>query len=390
MPETYSFDNIIDRRHSGSIKWNCGPDELPMWVADMDFAIAPCLQKTLQERIAHPIFGYTEPTEAWKQAFHSFMERRHQVNFPNDWFIFSTGVIPSMSSSVRAFTEVGDEVVTLTPVYPVFFHSITNNHRIQVNVPMLHDENGYSIDFAALEKAFASPKAKLFLLCNPANPVSRIWTKEELTKIAVLAKRYSVLVFSDEVHGEIVAPHTSYVPFLSACPEAKEVGIMATAITKAFNVAGIPGSIAVVPNPSLRERLTDQLNTDECGEPNVFSIPLAISAWTEGEGWLDAMREYVFSNRAYVGEFLKTSLPEFTLTPGEATYLLWIDISKIAKNSVEFCSFLREKTGLWITPGSEYGEDGEGFVRMNVACPRSRVEDGLARLQNGVALWKQR
>ena len=384
------FDQVIDRRHSGSIKWDCGPNELPMWVADMDFAIAPCLQKTLQNRIAHPIFGYTEPNETWKMAFHDFMMRRHQVDFSLDWSIFSTGVIPSMSSSVRAFSEVGDEVVTLTPVYPVFFHSITNNHRIQVNVPMIYDQKGYFIDFAALEKAFASPKAKLFLLCNPANPISRIWTKEELIRIATLAKRYSVLVFADEVHGEIVSPDASYVPFLSVSPEAREVGIMATAVTKAFNVAGIPGSIAVVPNPMFRERLATQLNTDECGEPNVFSIPLAISAWRDGEEWLDAMREYVFRNRKSVETFLSSYLPELTLVPGKATYLLWVDISNIAKNSMSFCSFLREKTGLWITPGSEYGEDGEGFVRINVACPRSRLEDGLKRLYQGVLLWKQR
>ena len=380
----FDFDKIKNRRHSGSMKWNVMDDELPMTIADMDFETAPCIKNAIIERAKEGIFGYTEPGEDWYNAYISFYKRRHDFKIEKDWLLFSLGVVPTISSSVRKLTNVGDNVVVTPPVYNIFYNSIINNNRVPLEVPLLEDNDEYRLDFDKLEKAFENERTTLFILCNPANPVGKIWTKDELAEIGILAKKHNVIVLSDEIHGEITRPGSSYTPFLSVNNTNKEIGFAAISVTKAFNIAGIQTSAIVVPSDNLRALINRQINTDEVAEGNVFSYLAATVALSEGEEWLDELRAYLFSNRDEAASFIQKQIPSISLTNGEATYLLWIDARKVEKDSDKLTKYLREKTGLLLASGKVYGETGNGFLRMNLACPRNTLFDGLNRLKKGI------
>ena len=229
----------------------------------------------------------------------------------------------------------------------------------------------------------------LFLLCNPHNPVGRIWSKEELTRLARLAKKYDVIVLSDEIHGEITPLEKPYTPFLKSCEEAKEIGYAAISPTKCFNLAGIQTAAMVIDNPEIRAKVVRQINTDEVAEPNVFAVPATIAAFRDSRDWLIQMRGYVFENRSYAERFIKENIPDLNAIHGEATYLLWVDCSSISPDSRPLLQFLREKVGLRLSDGEEYGTGGQGFFRMNLACPKARVQDGLKRLAEGIELFKK-
>ena len=385
----YDFDQVIDRRESKAIKWEVKENELPMWVADMDFMVAPPIIEALRKRVEHGIFGYTEGGKEWYEACCNFFRRRYGWEIKQESLLFSLGVVPTLSSSVRALTEVGDEVVVMPPVYNIFYNSIRNSHRHIVEVPLIEEDRRYAMDFTALEKAFASPKCKLCFFCNPGNPVARIWEKEEILTLIALAKKHGVIILSDEIHGQITRPGTSYVPFLTL-PGADEVGYAAVSPTKCFNMAGLHTSAIVIPNETIRAKVNRQINTDEVAEPNAFSCVAAIAAWNESEDWLDEMRSYVFANRDYAESFIEKEIPELEAYPGDATYLMWVNCSKITANAKDFLSFLRSSTGLYLSDGGIYGEGGQSFLRMNLACPRSLLEDGLSRLKAGVKAYIER
>jgi len=381
---TSDFDKPINRFGSDSSKWKVDKGELPLTVADMDFLVASPIRDALQKRLNQGIYGYAEPDKRWAKSYFSFYARRHNWELKEDALFFSQGVVPSISSSVRALTEVGDEVIVLTPVYNIFFNSIINNKRIPISVPLIYKDGEYSIDFTLLEKAFASNKAKLFILCNPHNPISRIWSKEELLQIGNLAKKHKVVVLSDEIHGEITRPGSMYTPFLSVDSSFEDVAFCALSPTKAFNIAGIQTSALYIPNQELHAKVRRQLNTDECAEGNVFAYEAAIAAFDEGEAWLEEARSYLFANRDFVSSYLKEKCPEIFAIKGEATYLLWIDIHALNISSDLFAKYLRKTTGLILNSGTQYGAGGEGFLRLNVACSRTILLDGLKRLVNGV------
>lgn len=385
----YDFDKVIDRRGTDSIKWAVKDNELPMWVADMDFAVAPEILSALRNRVDHGVYGYTEPQDDWYESCIRFHLRRHDWKIEKEALLFSTGVVPSISSAVRAFTAKGDEIIVFTPVYNIFFNSIVNNGRVIRDVPLLLKGGRYFIDFDGFHKAASDPKTKMLIFCNPANPVSRIWSGEELKEVARIAKENGILILSDEIHGEITAPGTSYVPFLKAVPEAAPYLFTCISPTKCFNLAGIQTSAIVVPDETLRAKIRRQINTDEVAEPNVFACLAAAAAWSKGEAWLDECREYLFANRKAVEDFLVKRVPKIHCLPGDATYLLWLDIRAICEDDAVFADFLREKTGLFVSKGSVYGSGGKGFLRLNVACPRSLLMDGLARLAQGVSLFEK-
>lgn len=376
----YDFDKLIDRRMENSLKWNCKDNELPMWVADMDFEVAPCIKKKMEERISHPCFGYSEIPARWAKSYISFWQDAFGTTLKEEALLFSLGIIPSLSTSIRAFSSPGDEVILLTPVYNIFNHSVENNGRLVVPVSLLNENEAYSIDFASLEAALCSEKAKILVLCNPHNPVGRIWSKDELARLASLCKKHGVLVISDEVHGPISYGKSTYVPYVSSCEEAKMNSITLLAPTKSFNVAGVQTSACYAESKEIRDKLAFALNADEVMEGNFLSYDVAISCFDEGRDWLSQMNAYVHKNYLFVKSFLKEQLPKAKLAPLEATYLIWVDISSYEKDDVSFCDGLRKETGLWITPGSTYGTEGKGHVRINLACPRSRVSDGLNRL----------
>ena len=383
----YDFDTVIDRRGSFAMKWNVGEQELPMWVADMDFQAAPEIREALGRRLDHGVFGYTEIPEEWYDAYLGWWKERHGFSMEKDWLIFCTGVVPAISSIVRKLTTPNENVLIQTPVYNIFFNSIRNNGCRTLESPLRYENGVYGIDWEDLEKKLSDPQTTLMILCNPHNPVGKIWDRETLGRIGELAAAHAVTVLSDEIHCDITAPGKEYVPFLSVSETCRKVGISAIAPTKAFNLAGLQTAAAAVPDPVLRHKVWRGLNTDEVAEPNAFAVTAAVAAFTKGAAWLDELREYVFENRRIVSETLRRELPSVKAVDGDATYLLWLDVSRITENGDALNRSIRETTGLILSEGSSYGESGKAFLRMNLACPRSVLLDGLSRLIRGIRLF---
>ncbi len=386
MDEKYrnSFDTVVDRRGTHSLKWDVKEDELPMWVADMDFKTAPAIIDALNKRVEHGVFGYSIIPDEWNEAYIKWWQERHSFRIEKDWLIFSTGVVPILSSVVRKLTTPGENVLIMTPVYNIFFNSIVNNGRNVLQCPLSYKDGEYSIDFEALENAMAQPQTTMMIFCNPHNPVGKIWDRETLAKVGGLAKKYHVIVVSDEIHCDITDPDKGYIPFASASDTCREISITCVAPTKAFNMAGLQTAAVIVPDPFLRHKVNRGLNTDEVAEPNAFAIWAAIAAFNEGGEWLDALREYIYENRLIVETYIKDQVPQVKLVKSEATYLLWLDCSAICSDSEELADFIREKTGLYLSDGVQYGKTGEKFLRLNIACPKSRLMDGLLRLKRGI------
>lgn len=382
----YNFDLKTDRTCTNSLKWNVSDGELPMWVADMDFPTAPEVREAVLKRAEHGIFGYTIIPEEWYDAYILWWEKWHQFKMKKDWLIFSTGVVPAISSAVRKLTTAGENVLIQTPVYNIFFNSIVNNGRNVVEAPLTYDGDGknYAVDWTELERKLADPQTTLMILCNPHNPVGKIWDKETLAKIGELCSRYHVTVISDEIHCDLTAPGRSYIPFASVSETCRKISVTCIAPTKAFNLAGLQTAAVVVPDETLRHKMWRALNTDEVAEPNAFAVDAAVAAFTKGDPWLDALREYIAGNKQLVGEFINQNLPKIKAVCSEATYLVWLDCKSLPGDGETICRYLREKTGLYLSEGRQYGKGGEHFLRMNVACPRSLVEEGLNRLQKGM------
>ena len=394
----YDFDSIIDRWNTDSYKWNIREGELPMWVADMDFEVAPEIKEAMNERIEHGVFGYSVIPDRWYEAYQNWWRERHHFDIEKNWLVFCTGVVPAISTCVRKLTEVGDNVLVQTPVYNIFFNSIRNNARNIVASPLKLTSLHYEMDFDDLEKKLSDHKTTLMLLCNPQNPSGMIWDKDTLLKVGELCARYDVIVLSDEIHCDITEPGTEYVPFASVAPVCRDNSVTCISASKAFNMAGLQSAAVVVPDKELRRKVWRALNTDEVAEPNSFAVTSTVAAFEKGGAWLDELREYIADNRRLVRDYINANIPELSLIEGKATYLLWIDARKIinaAKSSVDngrdtsdkkkLSEFIREKTGLYLSDGEEYGT--EGFLRMNVACPRSVVSEGLRRLEAGVRAY---
>ena len=377
----YNFDHPVSRRGSDSMKWAVGENELPMWVADMDFEAAPEIREALQRRLDHGIFGYDDLSDAWYEAYMGWWKDRHGLAIEKDWLIFSVGVVASISSLVRKLTTPNENVLIQTPVYNIFFNSIVNNGARVLESPLVFNGQGYDIDFDDLEQKLADPQTTLMILCNPHNPVGRIWSREELARIGALCKKHHVTVISDEIHCDLTEPGKAYVPFASVDETCRDVSITCVAPTKAFNLAGLHTSAVIAPDPVLRHKAWRALNTDEVAEPGTFAVPAAVAAFTKGGPWLDALRAYVWENRRTVEAYAARYLPGVRVIPGEATYLLWVDVHALTTDVRDWTRRLRAETGLYVTPGTAYGQTGEGFFRWNMACPRSTVEDGLERLR---------
>ena len=376
----YNFDHPVSRRGSAAFKWEVGENVLPMWIADMDFEAAPEIRAALQKRLDHGIFGYDDWGEDWYAAYQRWWRERHGLTIERDWLIFSAGVVASISSLARKLTTPNENVLIQTPVYNIFFNSILNNGARVLESPLVCDGTRYSIDFADLEEKLADPQTTLMILCNPHNPVGRIWTREELSRIGALCKKHHVTVISDEIHCDLTAPGKAYLPFAAADEICRDISITCVAPTKAFNLAGLHTSAVFAADPVLRHKAWRALNTDEVAEPNAFAVPAAVAAFTEGGPWLDELRAYIWENRQAVEDYVNRELPGVRVLPGEATYLLWVDVSALTKDVTDFTARLRAETGLYVTPGTAYGKTGEGFFRWNIACPRSTVEDALGRL----------
>lgn len=377
---SYDFNTETDRRGTNSMKWDVGEGELPMWVADMDFPTAPEIQEAIRKRAAHGIFGYSVIPDEWYNAYIGWWEKRHQFRMEKDWLLFCTGVVPAISSMVRKLTTVGENILVQTPVYNIFFNSIVNNGRNVVESPLKYDGKAYWIDFDNLEQKLSDPQVSMMILCNPHNPVGRIWSREELERIGELCWKYHVTVISDEIHCDLTSPESSYIPFASVSEKCRNNSVTCIAPTKAFNLAGLQTAAVSVPEENLRHKVWRGLNTDEVAEPNSFAVEAAIAAFKEGEPWLNELRAYIQENKKFAEEFLQKELPQIKIVPSQATYLLWLDCREVTGCASELAAYLRKHTGLYLLAGDQYGKSGQFFLRMNAACPRSRLEDGLKRL----------
>lgn len=388
----YDFDTVVDRRGSFSYKWDVADHELPMWVADMDFQTAPEIKEALMERVKHGVFGYGIVPEEWREAYITWWKTRHNFKIEPEWLEFCTGVVPAISSAVRKLTTPGENVLIQTPVYNIFFNSIRNNGRNVLESPLVFNgkTRKYEIDFAQLERDLANPQTSMMILCNPHNPIGMIWDKDTLEKIGVLCKKYHVILLADEIHCDLTAPGLEYVPFASVSETCREISITLMAPTKTFNIAGLQTAAIMVPNEVLRHKMWRAINTDEVAEPNAFAIQAAVAAFTKGEPWLEELRIYIQENKEVVREYLAENIPQVKVVSMDATYLLWLDCYRITHNSEQLAQLIREKTGLYVSDGAEYGGDGYNFLRLNVACPRKTLLEGLERLKQGIEAFERK
>lgn len=389
MQHKFNFDTPTDRRNGDSVKWSVKENELPMWVADMDFFTAPQITEAIVARAREGIFGYTTIPDRWYDSIIGWWGHRHGLNIEKEWLCFCTGVIPAITSAVKRVTNVGDRVVVLTPVYNVFFSSIENTGRTVLESKLNYDGKSYEIDFADLEAKLAEPLTTMMILCNPHNPVGRLWTREELARIGELCRRNGVTLLSDEIHCDLTDPGTEYIPFASVSPECADIGITCISPSKAFNVAGLQSAAVIVPNELLRRKIVRGLNSDEVAEPNCFAALAASVAFgdSECEEWLDELRAYLAENKKTVREYVAREIPEIHMFDQPATYLLWLDCGGFTENSGELAAFIREHTGLFLTAGGQYRGDGKHFMRMNVACQRDTLMRGLDMLKRGVRAY---
>lgn len=384
---TYDFDTPTERRNTNSLKWDVAQGELPMWVADMDFQTAPEIREAIMKRAEHGIFGYSVIPDAWYEAYIQWWKMRHGYTMERDWLIFCTGVVPAISSIVRKMTTPAEKVLIQTPVYNIFFNSILNNGRQVLESPLRYDGKEYRIDFADLEEKLSDPQTALMILCNPHNPTGKIWDRQTLEKIGALCSRHHVTVVSDEIHCDLTDPGESYVPFASVSETCRQISITCMAPTKAFNLAGLQTAAVSVPDEVLRHKVWRALNTDEAAEPNAFAVEAAVTAFTRGADWLDALRDYLYENKKLAEAYIEKEIPDVRAVASQATYLLWLDCSGLIGCGREAAGFLRRETGLYLSEGSQYGGNGADFLRMNIACPRAVLKDGLERLKNGLAAY---
>ena len=380
----FDFDTAVSRRDTLSTKWNVGKDVLPMWIADMDFKTAPSIRNTLARLTEHGIFGYSDIPAYWAESYVKWWKERHGLEIEKKNLIFCTGVIPALSTAVRRLTLPAENVLVLTPVYNIFFNSIVNNGRNVDECPLAYSSHSYSVDFDLLEEKLRNPQTTMMILCNPHNPAGIIWSRETLMRIATLCHENGVTVFSDEIHCDITAPSKSYVPFASVSDVASDISVTALAPTKAFGIPGLQSAAVFSSNKILRHKMWRGLNTDEVAEPGSFAIDAAVAAFNDGGEWLDAMREYVFENRWITEKYIEKNIPGLYALHSDATYLVWLDCSVFTSDSVGLCKKIREKTGLYLNCGADYRGNGGTFLRMNIACPRSTLMDGLERLKRGI------
>lgn len=381
---SFDFDVLTDRRGTYSYKWAVADGELPMWVADMDFECPHAVKDALVRRAEHGIFGYSETPCQFFEAVQGYWKRRHSFLFPIEWMVYSSGVVAAISSVVRKLTSVGDKVLIQAPVYNIFYNSILNNSREVLSSDLVYDGEGYRVDFSDLEAKLSDPKTTLMILCNPHNPVGKIWSREELATIGELCHRHGVTVFSDEIHCDITAPGSKYVPFASASDVCADISVSALSPSKTFNLAGLQSACIAVKDPDLRFKVWRGINTDEVGEPNAFAVVGAIAAFGGCDEWVDGLREYLFENRRIAERFINEEIEGLHAVSAEATYLLWVDASGVCVDSVELCEKIRALTGLYLSDGAEYGECGRSFFRMNLATQRERLLDGLGRLKEAI------
>ena len=377
------FNNVVNRRGTNCVKWDlCGDDVLPMWVADMDFPTAPNITKALQQRVEHGIFGYTTINDSYYNAIINWMEKRHQWKVQREWILYTSGVVPAISCAIRALALPGEKVLVQTPVYNCFFSSIRNQGCDIIENPLVRDFNTYKIDFEDFEQKCADEKTTLFLLCNPHNPAGRVWTKEELARMNEICMRHGVKVISDEIHCELVMPGNTFTPFAAVNDDCQRNSITLNSPSKSFNTAGLQIANIICSNSDWRRRIDRVINIHEVCDVNPFG-PIALEAAYSEEGaeWLDALNEYIWDNYQHLKNYFLENLPQVEVLKLEGTYLAWVDISAYELSSDEAYDKLLHEGKVMVNNGTMYGrKDGQGYLRINLACPRQTLKEGLRRI----------
>ena len=383
------FDKITNRLNTNSIKWSGDENELPMWVADMDFEAPEEVSNALIERAAHKIYGYCDIPSDWNEAIVNWRLKRYNHKIDKDDLLYCTSVIASISSTVRKITSPGENIVIQTPVYNIFYNCILNNGRNVLESPLVYEDGVYSIDFKDLEEKLSNKQTSMMILCNPHNPIGRAWNKEELAKIGELCHKYNVVLLADEIHCDLVDPMMVYTPFSSVNEVCKNISITCSSPTKTFNLAGLHTSYIYISNPYLKHKVWRAINTDEVAEANIFAVTGATAAFTYGGAWLDELREYIYQNKLDFINTVEKELPVHIIR-SNATYLLWVDCSKICSDTVELVDFIKAETGLRVTAGKVYGECGKAFIRVNIATQNVRVKEGAKRFIEGIKKYMNR
>ncbi|WP_124031865.1 MalY/PatB family protein [Limosilactobacillus vaginalis] len=382
----YDFDTILDRQHTNSEKWDVKPGELPMTTADMDFKTAPEIMQAMKDKINAGAFGYEYPSQEYFDAVAHWYKIEHNAEAQTSWMRFATGVIPSITASVNHLSHTGDNVLLMEPVYNTFYNSILNSGRHALASQLKYDRSTYtySVDWDDLEEKMSNPLTTLMILCNPHNPTGYVWSRDELMRIIKLAQKYGVIVISDEIHGDLVLKGPDYTPTFSLPEEYRQNLVTLVSTSKTFNVAALHAATGIVANPILRERFTRAINKYEVAEPNLLAIPGTIAAYTQGADWLHQLKKYLLDNREYLEQFISDNLPQLHIVPGTATYLVWIDVSEVTKDSNALAQKIRQETGLIINPGTYYHGNGNEFIRINIAYPLAQIKDGLTRLAKAI------
>ena len=382
----YNFNELITRRGTNCVKWDAAADAdvLPMWVADMDFRTAPAITDALRKRVEQGIFGYTHVPDEYYEAVINWFSRRHGWTIQKDWILYIPGVVPALSAIIKALCQPGDQVLIQTPVYNCFFSSIRNNGCKVLSNPLVREGDTYRMNFDDLERKASDPKTRLMLLCNPHNPAGRVWTRDELLRVADICFRHNVTVVADEIHCELVFPEYTYTPFASLSDECQARAITCVSPSKAFNTAGLQIANIVCSDAEVRARIDRAININEVCDVNPFGVLATIAAYNEGEDWLEQLIAYLKENYRAFQAFCAEQLPQFPLTKLEGTYLIWMDCTALHTSSERLEQTLVEKAKLRLNAGTMYGAEGEGFMRWNIACPRSRMLEGLRRFADFV------
>lgn len=384
----YNFDEVIDRKSTEAVKWADLPgiphDALPLWVADMDFVSPKEVVDALRNRVDHGVFGYPLPQKEYFTAIMQWMKERHNWQIERHWIVPVSGVVPAMHMAIRAFVKPGDKVIIQRPVYPPFSYAIERNGVHIVNNPLKQVGDRFEIDFEDFENKAKDPQVKMFLLCNPHNPVGRVWTKEELERIGEICLRHNVLVFADEIHQDIVYQGYKHIPFASISPQFSSITITATAPSKTFNIAGLKDANLIIENEQLRGEFNREMERNGLSGVNLFGLIATTAAYTYGKEWLDQLLVYLEGNRDYCLQFINERLPQLKAFKPEATYLLWIDCRKLGMDPIQLREFMLQEAKLRLNEGYIYGGEGNGFMRLNFACPRSLLEKAMDNLEKAI------
>ncbi|XXM70867.1 MalY/PatB family protein [Lysinibacillus sphaericus] len=381
-----NWNDCIERTNTHSVKWSFPEEEdvIPMCIADMDFQVAPAIAEALNQKARHGIYGYTTFSDRYFEAIISWWNKRFDMPIDKEWICFSPGIIPGINVLLSVLTEPGDGVIIQDPVYYPFYSTIENHGCNVVKNTLIYRDGMYSIDFEDLEEKASAPRTKLLILCSPHNPVGRVWTGEELNRIGDIAKRHNLWIISDEMHGDLVYRGHEHKPLLKADESLWERSILCAAPSKTFNIAGLQTSILLIPNEGLRLKYNEKLTGFGLMRPNVFGIEGTIAAYEEGEPWLNELLMVLEDNKQYVFNYLEQHLPEMKAIEPQATHLIWIDCSGLDMEGEELCTFFLEKAKVKFDEGFKFGESGGPFVRMNIACPKERIDMALRRMNHAV------